>query len=129
MRKNFIARAVHDGDLIVGKEVEGTFHGVTRDGDYVTKSSSYERLVVYISCHVTWIDHDASTGQPQPTDVLIGEILTSTNKLLYVARLSARGYTPQCRKHVHIDVGHYQQGFLRKSIMGFITDIHTHKQI
>ena len=42
---------------------------------------------------------------------------------------STRGYTPQYRKHVHIDVGHYQKGFFCKSIMGFITDIHTDKQI
>ena len=87
MRKNFIARAAHDGDLIVGKEIEGTFHGVSRDGDYVTKGSDFERLVVYPSCHVTWVDHDASTGQPLPTGVLIGGILTSTNTPLYVARL------------------------------------------
>ena len=42
---------------------------------------------------------------------------------------SARGYTPPCRKHVHIDVRYYQKGFLSKSIMGFITYIHTHEQM
>ena len=30
---------------------------------------------------------------------------------------------------VQIDIGHYQQGLLCKSIMGLITDIHTHRQI
>ena len=42
---------------------------------------------------------------------------------------SNRGYTPKCRKHVHIKIGHFQEGFLRTTIMVFITDIHTHKQI
>ena len=42
---------------------------------------------------------------------------------------SNRGYTPKCRKHVHIKIGPFQEGFLGTSIMGFITDIHTHKQI
>ena len=38
-------------------------------------------------------------------------------------------YTPKCRKDVHINIGPYQEGFLWTSIMGFITDIHTHNQI
>ena len=42
---------------------------------------------------------------------------------------SNRGYTPKCRKHVHIKIGPFQEGFLGTSIMGFITDIPTHKQI
>ena len=42
---------------------------------------------------------------------------------------SNRGYTPKCIKHVHIKIGPFQEGFLGTSIMGFITDIHTHKQI
>ena len=42
---------------------------------------------------------------------------------------SNRGYTPKCRKHVHIKIGPFQEGCLCTSIMGFITDIHTHKQI
>ena len=39
----------------------------------------------------------------------------------------ARRYTPKCRKDVHINIGPYQEGFLCSSILGFITDIHTHK--
>ena len=42
---------------------------------------------------------------------------------------SNRGYTPKCIKHVHIKIGPFQEGFLGTSIMGFITDIHNHKQI
>ena len=40
-----------------------------------------------------------------------------------------RGYTPKCIKHVHIKIGPFQEVFLVTSIMGFITDVHTHKQI
>ena len=42
---------------------------------------------------------------------------------------SNRGYTPQCRKHVHINIAPFQEGFLGTSIMSFITDKHTHKHI
>ena len=42
---------------------------------------------------------------------------------------SNRGYSPKCRKHVHIKIGPFQEGLLGTSIMGFINDIHTHKQI
>ena len=42
---------------------------------------------------------------------------------------SNRGYTPKYTKHVHIKIGPFQEGFLGTSTMGFITDIHTHKQI
>ena len=42
---------------------------------------------------------------------------------------SNRGYSPKCINHVHIKIGPFQEGFLGTLIMGFITDIHTHKQI
>ena len=42
---------------------------------------------------------------------------------------SNRGYSPKCSKHVHIKIGPFQEGLLGTSIMGFIADIHTHKQI
>ena len=42
---------------------------------------------------------------------------------------SNRGYTPKFRKHVHIRIGTFQDGFLGTSIMGFTTDKHTHKHI
>ena len=40
-----------------------------------------------------------------------------------------RGYTPKCRKHIHNNIGPFQEGFLGTSIMSFITDKHTHKHI
>ena len=89
MRQNFIARSFHDRDLIVGKDIAGTFYGVSRDGNFVQKGSNYERLVVYPSCHITWVDHDSSTGQPLSAGFLIGGILTSTNTPLYVVRLQS----------------------------------------
>ena len=91
MRQNFIARTFHDGDLIVGKEIKGTFYGVSRDGNFVQNGSSYERLVVHPSCHITWVDHDSSTGQPLSVGFLIGGILTSTNTPLYVVKLESGG--------------------------------------
>ena len=39
------------------------------------------------------------------------------------------GYTPKCRKHVHINIGPFQEGSLGTSIMSFTTDINTHKHI
>ena len=39
----------------------------------------------------------------------------------------ARRYTPKCRKDVRINIGSCQEGFLGTSIMGFITDMHTHR--
>ena len=67
----------------------------------------------FLNCRNLWLSH----------------FVTVQNATFQIIVRGARGYTPQCRKHVHIDVGHYQQGFLCKSIMGFITDIHTHNQI
>ena len=40
-----------------------------------------------------------------------------------------RGYTPEFRRHVHINIGPFQEGFLGISIISFITDMHTHQQI
>ena len=42
---------------------------------------------------------------------------------------SNRGYTPKFRKHIHIKIGPFQEGFLGTTILSFITDIYTHKQI
>ena len=36
---------------------------------------------------------------------------------------SNRGYSPKCRKHVHIKIGPFQEGLLGTSIMGFIVFI------
>ena len=67
----------------------------------------------FLNCRNLWLSH----------------FVTVQNTTSQIHVRSARGYTPQCRKHVHIDVRHYQQGFLWKLIVGFITVIHTHKQI
>ena len=42
---------------------------------------------------------------------------------------SNRGYSPKCRKHVHIKIGPFQDSFLGTSIISFIIDMHTHQQI
>ena len=39
------------------------------------------------------------------------------------------GSKHKCRKHVHIKIGPFQEGFRGTSIMSFITDKHTHKYI
>ena len=39
------------------------------------------------------------------------------------------GCTPKCRKHVHIKIRPFQEGFMGTSIMRFITDKHTRKHI
>ena len=42
---------------------------------------------------------------------------------------SNRGCTPKCRKHIHIKIRPFQEGFLGTSIMSFISDKHTHEYI
>ena len=42
---------------------------------------------------------------------------------------SNRGYTSKFRKHIHIKIGPFQEGFLGTTIISFKTDMHTHKQI
>ena len=55
--------------------------------------------------------------------------MTVQNTTFQIDVNCARRYTPKCRKDVHINIGPYQECFRWKSIMGFITDIHTHKHI
>ena len=55
--------------------------------------------------------------------------MTVQNTTIQIDVNRARRYTPKCRKDVHINIGPYQEGFLCASIMGFITDMHTHKQM
>ena len=64
----------------------------------------------FLICRILWLSH----------------FMPVQNATSQIHVRSARGYTPHCRKHVHIDVGHYQEGFLCKSIMGFITYIYIH---
>ena len=67
----------------------------------------------FLNCRNLWLSH----------------FVTVQNTASQILVRSARGYTPQGRKHVHINVGHYQKSFLYKLIIGFIAYIHTHKQI
>ena len=55
--------------------------------------------------------------------------MTVQNTTSQIQVRSGRGFTPHCGKHVQIDIGHYQQGLLCKSIMGLIIDIHAHRHI
>ena len=67
----------------------------------------------FLNCRNLWLSH----------------FVTVQNATSQIHVRSARGYTPKCRKHVHIKIGPFQEGLLGTSIMGFVTDIHTHKQI
>ena len=69
---------------------------------------------------------NATARIPELSQFVTVAFCDSSNCTSQIHVRSARGYTPQYRKHIHIDVGHYQQGFLCKSIMGFITDIYIH---
>ena len=66
----------------------------------------------FLNCRNLWLSH----------------FVMVQNATSHIHVCSSKGYTLQCRKHVHIDIGHYQEGFLCTLIMGFITDIHTHNR-
>ena len=55
--------------------------------------------------------------------------MTVQNSTSQIDINSNRGYTPKFRKHIHIKIGPFQEGFLGTTIISFITDMHTHKQI
>ena len=57
------------------------------------------------------------------------QIETVQNTTSQIDINSNRGYTPKFRKHIHIKIGPFQEGFLGTTIISFITDIYTHKQI
>ena len=67
----------------------------------------------FLICRILWLSH----------------FMPVQNATSQIHVRSARRDTRHCRKNVHIDVGHYQEGFLCKSIMGFITYIQSHEQI
>ena len=71
----------------------------------------------------------ATTGIPELSQFVTVAICDGSKHDLSDSFHSNRGYTPRWRKHVHIKIWPFQEGFLGTSIMGFITDIHTHKQI
>ena len=59
----------------------------------------------------------------------LSQFVTVQNTTSQIDVNSARGYTPKYSKHVHIDIGPFQKGFLGTSFMYFVTDIQAHKQI
>ena len=84
--------------------------------------------------NVIWLSHDLDHKLRQITncdgrDSWIVAICDGSKHNFSDRFHSNRGHTPKCRKHVHIKIGHFQEGFLGTSIIGFITDIHTHKEI
>ena len=50
-------------------------------------------------------------------------------QLLRLISIVTEGIAPKFRKHIHIKIGPVQEGFLCTTIISFITDMHTHKQI
>ena len=71
----------------------------------------------------------ATAGIPELSQFLTVAICDGSKHNFSDRFHSNRGYTSKCRKHVHIKIGPFQEGFLGTSIMGFITVIHTHKHI
>ena len=67
----------------------------------------------YLICHKLWLS----------------QFVTVQNTTSQIDINSNRGYTAKFRKHIHIKIGPFQEGFLGTTIISFITDIHTHKQI
>ena len=93
-KKNVVARVVHGGDIVVGKELvwdnKAEFSAVASDGNRI-RGGSYERLAVHPSCDVTWVSHDVSLGRPLPSEALIGGVLMATNTPLYVVKMYVDG--------------------------------------
>ena len=83
--KSYVGRRLHRGDMLVGKVINGFYTVDPNDFSHIL-GGSYENLVVDTSCEVTWVYHDANSGQSLPTDALIGGVLAATNSPLYVAR-------------------------------------------
>ena len=55
----------------------------------------------------------------------LSQFVTVQNTTSQIDVNSARGYSPNYRKHVHIDIGPFQESFLGTSFMGIITDGYT----
>ena len=66
----------------------------------------------------------ATAGIPELSQFMTVAICDSSKHNFSDRFHSNRGYTPNFRKHVHINIGPFQ-GFLGTSIMRFITDKHT----
>ena len=88
--KCYTGRQPHQGNMLVGKATNKFFTSDPNSSS-VIRGGSYEKLVVQPSCQVTWVPHDANSGQSLPSDALIGGVLSATNTPLYVVRQQASG--------------------------------------
>ena len=84
-QRTYIGRRLHRGDMVVGK-VTVDFYSVDPNAFSFISGGYFDTLMVDPSCEVTWVPHDANSGQPLPDDALIGGVLSKTNTPLYVAR-------------------------------------------
>ena len=83
--------------------------------------SVYAVTALITNCHKSQI---ATAGIPELSQFVTVAICDGSKHNFLERFHSNRGYTPKCRKHVHINIGPFQ-GFLGTSIMSFITDKHT----
>ena len=88
--KCYIGRRPHRENMLVGK-VTNDFYSIDPNTLSFFRGGSYEMLVVDPFCQVTWVTYDANSGQPLPSDALIGGVLSATNTPLYVVRQQANG--------------------------------------
>ena len=93
--KCFTGRRPHQDNMLVGK-VTINFYTIDPSSLSVISGGSYEQLVVDPTCQVTWVPHNANSGQPLPSDALIGGVLTETNTPLYVVRQQVSGRMFTC---------------------------------
>ena len=93
--KCYTGRRPHQDNMLVGK-VTNTFYTIDPSNSLVISGGSYEQLVVNPTCQVTWVPHNANSGQPLPSDALIGGVLSVTNTPLYVVRQQVSGKLFTC---------------------------------
>ena len=124
----------HSKNTKMGKNAIFHNHVKSEPGYSPSTQNTFSVLLESI-CHIkAWITNCdksqiATAGIPELSHFVTVAICDGSKHNFSDIFHSNRGYTPKCRKHVHIKIGPFQEGFLCTSIMGFITDIHTHKQI
>ena len=113
-----------------------TFHiHVKSEHGYSPKYPEHVSMLLDSVCAVTALitncdkSQIATAGIPELSQFVTVAICDGSKHNFPDRFHSNRGYTPKCKKHVHIKIGPFQEGFLGTSIMSFITDIHAHKQI
>ena len=77
-RKTHISGLLHQYDMLVGK-VTINFYTVYPNDFSLVRGRSYESPVVDSSCEITWVSHDANSGQSIPSDAVLGGVLPTTN--------------------------------------------------